>query len=101
VAAKHAVVGLPKVFAHENVDLGIRVNALSPGVVFSPILGAPDFDFANARDLYVQAQAFRRFAHPEEIAPALMFLCSDEVRPQSLLSGRLRTCRPRSARAPT
>ncbi|UZJ53638.1 hypothetical protein CBS101457_002958 [Exobasidium rhododendri] len=78
VAAKHGVNGISKTFCLENVEHCIRINTISPGCVYTPIMLAEGFDFANVQQ-YLAQQAIKRFAHPDEIASACYFLCSDEA----------------------
>lgn len=78
VASKHAVNGLTRSAALETARLGIRVNAIAPGGVVTPMLdrftgGNRDFQagFANLHPM-------GRLARPEEIARTILFLASDE-----------------------
>jgi glucose 1-dehydrogenase len=79
-AAKHAVLGLTKVASLDFAPLGIRVNAVCPGAVDTPMM-AEALDEAGA----TEAQAapalslFRRFARPEEIAEASLWLCTTQA----------------------
>lgn len=78
VAAKHGVVGLTKVAAIEFAARGIRVNAVCPGFVETPMLdrvgitGDPD-----RRALIEGLHPINRLGRPEEIAGAVLYLCSD------------------------
>jgi NAD(P)-dependent dehydrogenase (short-subunit alcohol dehydrogenase family) len=77
VAAKHGVVGLTKTTALEVATMGIRVNAILPGAVDTPMLvetleGDPD-----ALAAMVAMHPIGRIGQPEEIATAVIFLCSD------------------------
>lgn len=75
-ATKHAVLGLTKSTALEVGGQGIRVNAVCPGTIATPMvdrmLAAGDLDEAAA----VAASAIPRFGRPEEIAAAVLWLCS-------------------------
>ena len=84
VAAKHGVIGLTKTAAIENAERGIRVNALAPGWVRTPMTKKWDEDAAfNAR---LRAETpMHRGAEPEEIAGMVLFLCSDAA---SYISGQ-------------
>jgi NAD(P)-dependent dehydrogenase (short-subunit alcohol dehydrogenase family) len=73
-ASKHGVVGLTKTAALEYVKAGIRVNAVCPGAIDTPIL-AP-LDEATQESLK-QMHPIGRFGKPEEIAAAVLWLCSD------------------------
>jgi NAD(P)-dependent dehydrogenase (short-subunit alcohol dehydrogenase family) len=76
VAAKHAVVGLTRAAAVEYAQQGIRVNAIAPGLVATPMtsrwLADPDFTKA----MYAH-NVIGRAAQPEEIAGTVLHLCSD------------------------
>jgi NAD(P)-dependent dehydrogenase (short-subunit alcohol dehydrogenase family) len=83
VASKGAVLALTKAVALDHMTQGIRCNAVAPGVVDSPwfasiLADAPDP--AAARDAMRTRQPLGRMGHPEEIAAAIMYLCSDEAR---------------------
>lgn len=83
IASKGAVLALTKAVALDHMTQGIRCNAVAPGVVDSPwfasiLADAPDP--AAARDAMRTRQPLGRMGHPEEIAAAIMYLCSDEAR---------------------
>jgi len=76
VAAKHAVIGLTRTAAIEYAARGIRVNALAPGWVATPMTAAWESD----RELNARLRAIapmRRPAQPEEMVGSVLFLCSD------------------------
>lgn len=75
VASKHGVVGLTKAAALECAPAGIRVNAVCPGFVRTPILGLDGTPEAESR--YARLQPMGRLASPEEVAEAVVWLCSD------------------------
>ena len=70
VAAKHGVLGLTKTAALDYAERGIRVNALTPG----PIFTRPEMEAANVG----QWVPMKRMGTPEEVAAAALWLCSDE-----------------------
>ncbi len=75
VASKHGVVGLTKASALECAQAGIRVNAVCPGFIRTPILnldGAPE-----GESRYVSIEPMGRLGRPEEVAEAVVWLCSD------------------------
>ena len=76
VASKHGVAGLTKTAALEYAQYGIRVNAVCPGVVDTPMIAGV---LANPKmaQAWVNSQAIRRPGAPEEIANAVVWLCSD------------------------
>ncbi|SAL65746.1 Short-chain dehydrogenase/reductase SDR [Caballeronia arvi] len=74
-AAKHGVVGLTKAAAIEFAARGIRVNAVCPGLVETALTRARFGDELSARAKL--ANPLGRMAQPEEIANAVVWLCSD------------------------
>jgi len=75
VASKHGVVGLTKASALECAQAGIRINAVCPGFIRTPILnldGAPE-----GESRYVSIEPMGRLGRPEEVAEAVVWLCSD------------------------
>lgn len=81
-ASKHGVVGLTRTIATEYATRGVRVNAVCPGAVDTPLI-AGGFDAIED----VEAALFTRMtpllgamARPEDIAAAVAFLLSDDAR---------------------
>ena len=75
--SKHGVLGLTKEAAIENAALGIRVNAVCPGFVATPMAdGIPADELARRTRDRVPAQ---RVCTPEEVASAVTWLLSDEA----------------------
>lgn len=76
VAAKHAVAGLTKAAAIDYATQGIRVNAIAPGLVRTPMterwLNDPEM-----REKVLADSPIRRAAEPEDIAALVLFLASD------------------------
>jgi NAD(P)-dependent dehydrogenase (short-subunit alcohol dehydrogenase family) len=72
-ASKHAVVGLTRSVAVEYAAQGIRINAVAPGAVDSPMLAELS---ASSRDELVANQAMKRLGDPAEIAEAVVWLTS-------------------------
>lgn len=75
VASKHGVVGLTKVAALDYATRGIRVNAVCPGVIRTPMVdrvlaGNPDMEA-----MLVAGEPVGRMGEPEEIADAVLWLC--------------------------
>jgi NAD(P)-dependent dehydrogenase (short-subunit alcohol dehydrogenase family) len=77
VASKHAVVGLTKSVALENSKTGIRINAICPGVIQTPMIDRALGDNEEVRETYRKAIPMSRFGTPDEIAETIIFLCSD------------------------
>lgn len=82
VAAKHGVVGLTKAAAVDCGALGIRVNALCPGLIMTPLAKElmADEVFSQAMDTLREKHIIGRFGEPEEIADAAIWLLSDHSR---------------------
>jgi NAD(P)-dependent dehydrogenase (short-subunit alcohol dehydrogenase family) len=76
VAAKHSVIGLSKAAAIEYAGQGIRINALAPGLVETPMT-KHWFDDPQMRGFFLANSPIGRFAQPEEVAAMVLFLCSD------------------------
>jgi NAD(P)-dependent dehydrogenase (short-subunit alcohol dehydrogenase family) len=80
VASKHAVIGLTKTAALEYATKGIRVNAVSPGGIETPMFDR--FTGGIGTDAHHQVTAMHpigRTGRPEEIAEAVLWLCSDKA----------------------
>jgi NAD(P)-dependent dehydrogenase (short-subunit alcohol dehydrogenase family) len=80
--AKHALVGLTRALAIEYAADGVRVNAIAPGYIETPIATAywntfpdPDAEKRRAYDLHPP----KRIGRPEEVAMTALFLASDEA----------------------
>lgn len=70
IAAKHGVVGLTKAAALEYGRNGIRVNAVCPGTIDTPLLSM------GSAQRYLQYHPIGRIGQPDEVAQAVVFLCS-------------------------
>jgi len=78
VAAKHGVNGVTKVAAMENGRMGIRVNAVAPGAIDTPMLRNALEQFNLKEETYApQLSLLGRFGKGEEVAQASLWLCSD------------------------
>ena len=81
-ASKAALLSLARTFSGELVGRGIRVNAISPGPIATPLhqkLGGTEAGAkANAEALTAQIPA-RRFGNSSEVAKSIVFLASDEA----------------------
>ncbi len=77
VATKHGVVGLTKTAALENAKLGIRVNAVCPGVIKTPMIDRFTGKKKEAEQQFIKAEPIGRLGEPEEVANAVVWLCSD------------------------
>ena len=74
-ASKGGLVAMTKSLAFEWASRGVRVNALSPGYVDTPLLGSKH----DLHTLWKDATPLRRFADPAEVAAAAGWLLSDEA----------------------
>lgn len=81
-ASKGAVTQLTRSMALEYAGSGIRVNAICPGTVYTPLVDDMFEQWGNvkaAEERYVSVHPIGRLAQPEELAPAVLFLCDDNV----------------------
>lgn len=76
-ASKHAVVGLTRATAKEEGKNNIRINAVAPGFINTPMVGEVEAK-QGVTKANTSAQAFDRKGEPEEIASIIAFLLSDE-----------------------
>src|SRR5262249_4803562 len=77
VASKHGVVGLTKTAALEYAKAGIRVNAVCPGVIDTPMVARATQQRPGMMERMAAAEPVGRMGKPEEIAEAVVWLCSD------------------------
>jgi NAD(P)-dependent dehydrogenase (short-subunit alcohol dehydrogenase family) len=77
-AAKHGVVGLTQVAALEYSGKGIRINAVGPGFIHTPMVSKLEGDAARMAAL-VAAHPLGRLGRPEEVAELVAWLSSDKA----------------------
>jgi len=77
-AAKHGVVGLTQVAALEYSGKGIRINAVGPGFIHTPMVSRLEGDAARMAAL-VAAHPLGRLGRPEEVAELVAWLSSDKA----------------------
>src|SRR5258707_5167742 len=75
-AAKQGVLGLTKCAALEYASRGIRINAVCPGVIETPMVAAMLVSQPEAMKELIKEQPIGRLGRPEEIAAAVLWLCS-------------------------
>src|SRR4051812_35979256 len=76
-AAKHGVVGLTKAAALDYAKAGIRVNAVCPGIIETPMMDRFSGGTPEGRARVIAQEPVGRMGRPEEIAAAVVWLCSD------------------------
>lgn len=79
VASKHAINGLTKTAALENAAKGIRVNSVCPGAIQTPMIDRVVGEDPGARKGLEAQHPMGRFGRPEEVAEAVVWLCSDKA----------------------
>ena len=80
-ATKAALLSLARTLSGELISRGIRINAISPGPISTPLyqkLGLSDADLHAATEAILSQVPARRFGAPSDIANAVLFLASDE-----------------------
>ena len=76
VAAKHAIVGLTRSAAIQYASAGIRVNAVLPGVIETPLIAN---SLSTDPDRLLRMHPVGRLGKPEEVAKTVAWLCSDDA----------------------
>ncbi len=79
VASKHGVNGLTKTAALDYARQGIRINAVCPGVIDTPMIDRATGGDEAVEAGYAQAEPIGRLGTPDEIAQAIVWLCSEDA----------------------
>ncbi len=77
VASKHGVVGLTKAAALEYATQGVRVNAICPGLIQTPMVDRLDAASPGVIQALLAVKPMGRLGSPAEVAAAIVWLCSD------------------------
>ena len=79
VASKHGTIGLTRSAAMQYAKKKIRVNAVCPGVIRTPMLDQSLRINPESESLYIALHPMGRLGEPEEVADSVIWLCSDEA----------------------
>jgi NAD(P)-dependent dehydrogenase (short-subunit alcohol dehydrogenase family) len=77
-ASKHAIVGMTRTAALEYIQKGVRINAVCPGVVDTPMVDRFTGGNAEAKAGLGATEPIGRLQTPDEVARAVLWLCSEE-----------------------
>jgi NAD(P)-dependent dehydrogenase (short-subunit alcohol dehydrogenase family) len=78
-AAKHGVIGLTRCAALDYASANLRINAICPGIIDTPMMDRFSGGTPQGREQVIGQEPVGRMGRPEEIASAVMWLCSDDA----------------------
>lgn len=78
VASKHGIIGVTKNAALEYARKNIRVNAVCPGVIKTPMIDRFTGNNKEVEKQFAETEPVGRLGDPAEVADAVMWLCSDQ-----------------------
>lgn len=76
-AAKHGVIGITRAAALDYAALNVRVNAVCPGYIDTPMIARFTGGSSEGRAKVVSEEPIGRMGRPEEIADTVVFMCSE------------------------